>query len=133
MSIKNLLGDFRKWLDGEDAVSLAPESPPARREWEEFLVSVAREVETAMQKEMFTPPGGPTYIPREYMVFLSKEDDSQWQGDKRDDGSPRLGGDLRHNRRGAGARAPAQAGHEKNQVRVLDDFGDLVGVSLSGA
>ena len=84
MSLKSLLGDFRKWLDGEDAVSLAPESPPARREWEEFLVSVAREVETAMQKEMFTPPGGPTYIPREYMVFLSKEDDSQWQGDKRD-------------------------------------------------
>ncbi len=84
MGLKNLIGDFRKWLDGEDAASLAPESPPARREWEEFLVSVAREVETAMQREMFTPPGGPTYIPREYLVFLSKADDSQWQGDKRE-------------------------------------------------
>lgn len=84
MGLKNLISDFRKWLDGEDAASLAPEAPPARREWEEFLVSVAREVETAMQREMFTPPGGPTYIPREYLVFLSKADDSQWQGDKRE-------------------------------------------------
>lgn len=84
MGLKNLISDFRKWLDGEDAASLAPEAPPARREWEEFLVNVAREVEAAMQREMFTPPGGPTYIPREYLVFLSKADDSQWQGDKRE-------------------------------------------------
>jgi hypothetical protein len=84
MGISNLISDFRKWLDGEDAASLAPEQPRARREWEEFLVSVAREVEIVMQREMFTPPGGPTYIPREYLVFLSKEDDAQWQGDKRE-------------------------------------------------
>ncbi len=84
MGIASLLRDFRKWLDGEDAASLAPEQPRARREWEEFLVSVAREVEAVMQREMFTPPGGPTYIPREYLVFLSKEDDAQWQGDKRE-------------------------------------------------
>jgi len=36
-----------------------------------------------MQREMFTPPGGPTYIPREYIVYLSAEDDKDWQGDKR--------------------------------------------------
>lgn len=84
MGITNLLSDFRKWLDGEDAATLAPEKPKARSAWEEFLVSVAREVETVMQQEMFTPPGGPTYIPREYIVFLSKEDDAQWQGDKRE-------------------------------------------------
>jgi hypothetical protein len=84
MGLKNIIGDFRKWLDGEEAASFAPEPAPARREWEEFLVNVARDVETAMQREMFTPPGGPTYIPREYLVFLSKADDSQWQGDKRD-------------------------------------------------
>jgi len=36
-----------------------------------------------MQQEMFTPPGGPTYIPREYIVYLSTEDDKDWQGDKR--------------------------------------------------
>ncbi|HZS04736.1 MAG TPA: FhaA domain-containing protein [Blastocatellia bacterium] len=84
MKITTLLGDFRKWLDGEDAATLAPEQPKARSAWEEFLVSVAREVEAVMQKEMFTPPGGPTYIPREYLVFLSREDDAQWQGDKRE-------------------------------------------------
>ena len=84
MGLKHIIGDFRKWLDGEEAASFAPEPAPARREWEEFLVNVARDVETAMQREMFTPPGGPTYIPREYLVFLSKADDSQWQGDKRD-------------------------------------------------
>jgi hypothetical protein len=32
---------------------------------------------------MFTPPGGPTYIPREYIVYLSNDDDRDWQGDKR--------------------------------------------------
>jgi len=84
MGITTLLSDFRKWLDGEDAATLAPEKTKARSAWEEFLVAVAREVETVMQQEMFTPPGGPTYIPREYIVFLSREDDAQWQGDKRE-------------------------------------------------
>src|SRR3712207_1482122 len=36
-----------------------------------------------MQREMFTPPGGPTYIPPEYVVYLSNEDDREWQGEKR--------------------------------------------------
>lgn len=84
MKITSLLSDFRKWLDGEDAATLAPEQPKARSAWEEFLVAVAREVEVVMQQEMFTPPGGPTYIPREYIVFLSREDDAKWQGDKRE-------------------------------------------------
>ena len=39
--------------------------------------------EAVMQREMFTPPGGLTYIPREYVVYLSSEDDKDWQGDKR--------------------------------------------------
>jgi hypothetical protein len=72
MGISNLLSDFRRWLDGEDAASVRAETPKARRAYEEFLVSVAREVEAVMQREMFTPPGGPTYIPREYLVFLSR-------------------------------------------------------------
>jgi hypothetical protein len=84
MSIANLLSDFRRWLDGDEAATYAPEAPKPRRELEEFLVSIAREVEAVMQREMFTPPGGPTYIPREYLVFLSRDDDVQWQGDKRE-------------------------------------------------
>jgi hypothetical protein len=62
---------------------VADEQARPRRVWEEFLVKVAREVEAVMQREMFTPPGGPTYIPREYIVYLSNDDDKEWQGDKR--------------------------------------------------
>ena len=84
VNFSNLIGDFKKWLDGDEVVAIENETPPARREWEEFLISLAREVEAVMQREMFTPPGGPTYIPPEYLVFLSREDDAQWQGAKRE-------------------------------------------------
>jgi FHA domain/Protein of unknown function (DUF3662) len=81
-----LLETIRKWIDGEtgeDLLEAADEHSKPRRIWEEFLVKIAREVEAVMQREMFTPPGGPTYIPREYVVYLSSEDDKDWQGDKR--------------------------------------------------
>ena len=81
-----LIESIRKWIDGEtgeDLLEAADEHAKPRRVWEEFLVQIAREVEAAMQREMFTPPGGPTYIPREYIVYLSAEDDKEWQGDKR--------------------------------------------------
>ena len=81
-----LLESIRKWIDGETGEGLleaADEAARPRRIWEEFLVRIAREVEAVMQREMFTPPGGPTYIPREYIVYLSAEDDKDWQGDKR--------------------------------------------------
>jgi FHA domain/Protein of unknown function (DUF3662) len=81
-----LLESIRKWIDGESGEGLleaADEAAKPRRIWEEFLVRIAREVEAVMQREMFTPPGGPTYIPREYIVYLSAEDDKDWQGDKR--------------------------------------------------
>ncbi len=81
-----LIETIRKWIDGEsgeDILESADEHAKPRRIWEEFLVKIAREVEAVMQREMFTPPGGPTYIPREYVVYLSAEDDKDWQGDKR--------------------------------------------------
>ncbi len=81
-----LIESIRRWIDGEtgeDLVESADEHAKPRRIWEEFLVKIAREVEAVMQREMFTPPGGPTYIPREYIVYLSNEDDKDWQGDKR--------------------------------------------------
>ncbi len=82
----SLLESIRKWIDGEtgeDILEAADEHAKPRRIWEEFLVKIAREVEAVMQREMFTPPGGPTYIPREYVVYLSPDDDKDWQGDKR--------------------------------------------------
>ena len=81
-----LIESIRRWIDGEgaeDPLMEADEQARPRRVWEEFLVKVAREVEAVMQREMFTPPGGPTYIPREYIVYLSNDDDRDWQGDKR--------------------------------------------------
>jgi hypothetical protein len=81
-----LLDSIRRWIDGEttdDLLEEADEHARPRRVWEEFLVKIAREVEACMQREMFTPPGGLTYIPREYIVYLSNDDDKEWQGDKR--------------------------------------------------
>jgi len=81
-----LIESIRRWVDGEqgeDLLEAADEHAKPRRIWEEFLVKIAREVEAVMQREMFTPPGGLTYIPREYVVYLSAEDDKDWQGDKR--------------------------------------------------
>jgi hypothetical protein len=81
-----LIESIRRWIDGEttdDILEEADEHSRPRRVWEEFLVKIAREVEACMQREMFTPPGGPTYIPVEYIVYLSNDDDKDWQGDKR--------------------------------------------------
>ena len=82
----SLIESIRRWIDGEttdDILEEVDEQAHPRRAAEEFLVKIAREVEGVMQREMFTPPGGPTYIPREYVVYLSNEDDRDWQGDKR--------------------------------------------------
>ena len=81
-----LIESIRRWIDGEttdDLLETVDEQAHPRRASEEFLVKIAREVEAVMQREMFTPPGGPTYIPREYIVYLSNDDDRDWQGDKR--------------------------------------------------
>jgi hypothetical protein len=82
----SILESIRKWIDGEideDPLASVDEQSRPRRVWEEFLVKVAREIENVMQREMFTPPGGPTYIPPEYIVYLSGDDDKDWQGEKR--------------------------------------------------
>jgi hypothetical protein len=82
----SILDSIRRWIDGEvsdDPLAEVDEKARPRRVWEDFLVKVAREVESVMQREMFTPPGGPTYIPPEYIVYLSNEDDKEWQGEKR--------------------------------------------------
>jgi hypothetical protein len=82
----SILDSIRKWIDGEvaeDPLAEVDEQARPRRVWEEFLVKIAREIEHVMQREMFTPPGGPTYIPPEYIVYLSADDDKDWQGEKR--------------------------------------------------
>jgi hypothetical protein len=81
-----IIESIRRWIDGEvsdDPLAEVGEQSRPRRVWEEFLVKVAREVEAVMQREMFTPPGGTTFIPPEYVVYLSGDDDKEWQGEKR--------------------------------------------------
>jgi hypothetical protein len=100
---------LRKWIDGEEEIE---DEPQPRSKWDDFLVSIAREVEACMRQEMFTPPGGPTYIPREYMIFLNPEDDAQWQGEKREG----LERGLRHVLE---ERARELAGDNQFQTRTL--------------
>lgn len=81
--MRGWIENLRKWIDGEEDFDEQGEPRP-RSKWDDFLVAVAREIEASMQREMFTPPGGPTYVPREYIVFMSPADDSEWQGEKRE-------------------------------------------------
>jgi len=83
MKIQSWFENLRKWIDGEEDLDEQGQPRP-RSKWDDFLVAVAREIEDCMQREMFTPPGGPTYVPREYIVFLNPEDDAEWQGEKRE-------------------------------------------------
>src|SRR5215203_5297900 len=84
----SVLDKVRKWIDGEtnemvleDAARDAQVKP--RSQAEEFIVKIARAVETVMQNEMVPLPQGTTIIPTEYTIFLSDEDDKSWQGAKR--------------------------------------------------
>ncbi|MFY9554003.1 MAG: FhaA domain-containing protein [Blastocatellia bacterium] len=81
--MRGWMENLRKWIDGEDELDEQGEPRPRSR-WDDFLVQVAREIEASMQREMFTPPGGPTYVPREYIIFMSTADDGEWQGEKRE-------------------------------------------------
>ncbi len=81
--MRGWIENLRKWIDGEEGLDEQGEPLP-RSKWDDFLVAVAREIEASMQREMFTPPGGPTYVPREYVVFMSPPDDAEWQGEKRE-------------------------------------------------
>lgn len=84
----SVLDKVRKWIDGEtnelvleDAARDAQIKP--RSHAEEFIVKIARQVEGVMQSEMVPLPQGTTIIPTEYTIFLSDEDDKNWQGAKR--------------------------------------------------
>ncbi len=78
----------RRWIDGDNAELVLEEAArdaqvKPRSHSEEFIVKIARAVEDVMQKEMVPLPQGTTIIPTEYIIFLSSEDDKEWQGIKR--------------------------------------------------
>ena len=78
----------RKWIDGESAELVLEQAArdaqvKPRSIAEEFIVKIARAVEQVMQDEMVPLPQGTTIIPSEYIIFLSNDDDKEWQGAKR--------------------------------------------------
>lgn len=84
----SVLDKVRKWIDGETSELVLEEAArdaqvKPRSQSEEFIVKIAREVEAVMQNEMVPLPQGTTIIPTEYTIFLSDEDDKNWQGAKR--------------------------------------------------
>jgi FHA domain len=78
----------RSWIDGDSAEMVLEKAAKdaqvkPRSIAEEFIVKLARSVEEVMQREMVPLPQGTTLIPTEYIIFLSEEDDKEWQGVKR--------------------------------------------------
>ena len=84
----SVLDKVRKWIDGESAEMVLEEAArdaaiKPRSIAEEFIVKIAKEVEAVMQRELVPLPQGTAIIPTEYAIFLSEEDDKEWQGVKR--------------------------------------------------
>lgn len=84
----SVLDKVRKWIDGESAELVLEEAArdaqiKPRSNAEEFIVKIAKDVEAVMQRELVPLPQGTTIIPTEYIIFLSEEDDKDWQGVKR--------------------------------------------------
>jgi len=83
-----VLNKVRQWIDGESSELVLEEAArdaqiKPRGKAEEFIVKIAREVETVMQRELVPLPQGTTLIPTEYIIFLSEKDDKEWRGAKR--------------------------------------------------
>lgn len=84
----SVLDKVRRWIDGESAEMVLEEAArnaqvKPRSVAEEFIVKLARAVEEVMQREIVPLPQGTALIPTEYIIFLSEEDDKEWQGVKR--------------------------------------------------
>ena len=84
----SVLDKVRQWIDGETAELVLENAArdaqvKPRSNAEEYIVKIARAVEEVMQREMVPLPQGTTIIPTEYIIFLSEEDDKEWQGVKR--------------------------------------------------
>lgn len=84
----SVLDKVRKWIDGETSELVLEEAArdaqvKPRSQAEEFIVKIAREVEAVMQREIVPLPQGTAIIPTEYTIFLSDDDDKEWQGAKR--------------------------------------------------
>jgi len=84
----SVLDKVRHWIDGESAELVLEEAArdaqiKPRSLAEAFIVKIAKAVEEVMQNELVPLPQGTAIIPSEYIIFLSEQDDKEWQGVKR--------------------------------------------------
>ncbi len=84
----SVLDKVRSWIDGDSAERVLEQAArdaqvKPRSKAEEFIVKIAREVESVMQNEMVPLPQGTMIIPGEYTIFLNEDDDKEWRGVKR--------------------------------------------------
>jgi hypothetical protein len=84
----SVLDKVRHWIDGESAELVLEEAArdaqvKPRSQAESFIVKIAKAVEDVMQNELVPLPQGTAIIPTEYIIFLSEQDDKEWQGVKR--------------------------------------------------
>ena len=84
----SVLDKVRHWIDGESAELVLEEAArdaqvKPRSRAEAFIVKIAKAVEDVMQNELVPLPQGTAIIPTQYVIFLSEEDDKEWQGIKR--------------------------------------------------
>jgi hypothetical protein len=84
----SVLEKVRSWIDGDSAERVLEQAArdaavKPRSKAEEFIVKIAREVESVMQSEMVPLPQGTMIIPGEYTIFLNEDDDKEWRGVKR--------------------------------------------------
>lgn len=84
----SVLDKVRHWIDGESSEMVLEEAArdaqvKPRSQAEAFIVKIAKAVEDVMQSELLPLPQGTAIIPTEYIIFLSEQDDKEWQGVKR--------------------------------------------------
>ncbi len=84
----SVLNKVRHWIDGESVEMVLEEAArdaqvKPRSQAEAFIVKIAKMVEDVMQSELVPLPQGTAIIPSEYTIFLSEQDDKEWQGVKR--------------------------------------------------
>lgn len=81
------LDTLRRWVDGDDGddalAQAAAEQAKPRRQAEQFIAQIARSIGEVMHAEAVPLPPDQTVIPPEYIVYISDEDDRDWQGIKR--------------------------------------------------
>lgn len=81
--LATVLDKVRRWVDGGEADFSPAAANRPRRQTEEFITLIASSIGEVMQSEAVLLPSDSIIIPPEYIVFISTDDDRQWQGAKR--------------------------------------------------